>query len=68
MRFEVLDRDGVVKASMTDRRSIYPPGTLKQLAAAGYTFRLNGKRWKPGQPITTGTQKATTQPRSKKTK
>ena len=49
MKFEVLDRDGIVKMSTEHKRCIYPVATLKSMEAAGYKFRINGKRWKPGQ-------------------
>ena len=51
MKFKALDRDGNVKMSTEHRNCIYPHDTLVQMAAVGYSFRLNGKRWKPGQDI-----------------
>ena len=59
MKFEVIGADGKVKMFTEHKRCIYSPTILKQMAAAGYTFRLDGKLWKPRQPITTGTQKPT---------
>ena len=51
MKFEAIGPDGKVKMSTEHRNCIYPPDTLKRMAAAGYTFRLNGQRWKLGQEI-----------------
>jgi hypothetical protein len=51
MRFEVIDRDGKIKMSTEHRSCIYPADTLKRMETAGYKFRVNGKRWKPGQEI-----------------
>ena len=51
MKFEVSDRDGIVKMSTEHKKCIYPLATLKSMEAAGYKFRINGKRWKPGQEI-----------------
>ena len=57
MKFEVLDRDGIVKMSTEHKSCIYPTATLKSMEAAGYKFRINGKRWKPGQEIPPETAK-----------
>ena len=51
MRFEVLDRDGVVKMSTEHKKCIYPLATLKSMEAVGYKFQVNGKRWRSGQEI-----------------
>ena len=59
MKFEVLDRDGIVKMSTEHRRCIYPVATLKSMEKAGYKFRINGKRWKPGQEIPKDASKRT---------
>ena len=60
MKFEVIDRDGKVKMSTEHRECIYPLDILQQMVSAGYSFRFNGKRWKPGQEINDGESKATT--------
>ena len=51
MKFEVIGSDGKVKMSTEHKSCIYPADILKQMEKAGYKFRLNGKRWKPGQEI-----------------
>ena len=58
MKFEVIDRDGRVKMSTEHQNCVYPLDILKSMAKAGYKFKLNGKRWKPGQEIDDKTQKA----------
>jgi hypothetical protein len=49
VRFEAIDRDGKVTMSTEHKSCIYPLATLKKMEAAGYKFRLNGKRWNPGK-------------------
>ena len=51
MKFEVIDRDGKVKMSTEHRSCIYPTDILKRMEAAGYKFKVDGKRWRPGQEI-----------------
>ena len=51
MKFEVINRDGKVMMSTEHRSCIYPTDILKQMEAAGYKFRVDGKRWRPGQGI-----------------
>lgn len=47
--FEVFDRFGVGKMQTNSESCIYPLDTLRKMAKAGYTFRRNGKPWKPGR-------------------
>ena len=58
MKFEAIDRDGTVKMSTENRCCIYPLNILRRMEAAGYKFRLDGKRWKPGQEINDDPSKA----------
>jgi tRNA G46 methylase TrmB len=47
MIFEALDRDGEIKMSTDNESCVYPAETLLEMQKAGYTFRLDGKVYKP---------------------
>jgi hypothetical protein len=49
MRFEVIGGDGQVKMSTEYECCIYPREILLNMEAAGYTFRMDGKPWKPAK-------------------
>lgn len=66
MRFEVMDSDGQVKMSTEHQKCIYPLATLKKMETAGCKFRLNGKRWKPGQEIPEDQNKPLTQKKGRR--
>ena len=57
MNFDVIDFEGNVKMSTSHQSCIYSFETLEQMMAAGYTFRLNGKRWKPNREKANGVLK-----------
>jgi hypothetical protein len=49
MLFEVIGGDGRVKMSTEHESCIYPREILLSMEAAGYSFRINGKAWKPAK-------------------
>jgi len=49
--FEVIGPDGKPKMGTAQKECIPPREQLDHMKNAGFTFRLNGKPWKPGAKI-----------------
>jgi hypothetical protein len=51
MKFEIIGADGKVHMYTEYRKCIPSDEQLLRMALKGYTFKLDGKRWKIGQEI-----------------